>query len=351
MEPNRRPIVGAFLATMLGIGMLGGGAHAEGAKPAARAPLAPPVKVVVGTIGSASDVGFFIAADRGYFKDEGLDVHLEFLQSAAKMVPALATNDIQVASGGLNAGLVNAIDRDIPLRIVADKGTLRPGSGYQAFLVRKDLADKVKDFKDLKGLKVATSGGLRTIDAIIVRNAVERGGLTLKDVEVVDLAFPEMVTALAKGAIDVALVIEPFATTAIGQNSAVRWKSADEVAPNLQIAAVYYGPKFMSEQGEAAKRFMVAYVRAIRDYNDEMLNKKNPDAVIAVLTKFTRIKDPATYKKIVPPYIGPNAEVSAASLKTAVDEWASRNLVAKVDVAKLMDDQYLRYAWAQLGKK
>src|SRR5574338_905728 len=144
MEPNRRLVVGAFLATAMAIWVAGGAAYAESAKPAARAPLSPPVKVVVGTIGSASDIGFFIALERGYFKDEGLDVHLEFLQSAAKMVPTLATNDIQVASGGLNAGLVNAIDRGIPLRIVADKGTLRPGSGYQAFMVRKDLAAKVK---------------------------------------------------------------------------------------------------------------------------------------------------------------------------------------------------------------
>src|SRR5690606_11901916 len=174
---------------------------------------------------------------------------------------------IQVASGGLNAGLINAIDRDLPLRIVADKGTLRPGSGYQAFLVRTDVAAKAKEFKDLNSLKVATSGGLRTIDANVLRAAVERGGLTLDDIEVVDLRFPDMVTALAKGAVDAALMIEPFATTAIGQGSAVRWKNADEVAPNLQIAAVYYGPKIMSEQPEAAKRFMVAYVRAIRDYN------------------------------------------------------------------------------------
>src|SRR5690606_376979 len=245
----------------------------------------------------------------------------------------------------------NAIDREIPLKIVADKGTLRPGSGYQAFLVRKDLADKVKDFKDLKGFKIATSGGLRTIDSIVVRAAVERGGLTLKDVEVVDLPFPEMVTALAKGAVDAALMIEPFATTAVDQNSAVRWKSADEVTPNLQIAAVFYGPKFMSEKSEAAKRFMVAYVRAIRDYNEQMLNKKDPDAVIAVLTKYTRIKDPATYKKIVPPYIGPNAEMNPDSMKTAIAEWNSRNLVEKVEASKVMDDQYLRYAWEQLGRK
>lgn len=343
-------LASGVLSLFLAAAASSGTAAAESAKPA-RAPLSPPVPVVVGTIGSASDVGFFIAVDRGYFKDEGLEVKLEFLGSAAKMVPALATGDIQVASGGLNAGLINAIDREIPLKIVADKGTLRPGSGYQAFLVRKDLADKVKDFKDLKGFKIATSGGLRTIDSIVVRAAVERGGLTLKDVEVVDLPFPEMVTALAKGAVDAALMIEPFATTAVDQNSAVRWKSADEVTPNLQIAAVFYGPKFMSEKSEAAKRFMVAYVRAIRDYNEEMLDKKNQDAVIGVLTKYTRIKDPATYKKIVPPYIGANAEMNPTSMKRAIDEWASRNLVEKIDVSNVMDDQYLRYAWDRLGRK
>lgn len=316
-----------------------------------RAPLSPPVNVVVGTIGSASDIGFFIAQERGYFRAEGLEVKIELLGSATKMMPALATNDLQVASGGLNAGLINAIARDIPLRIVADKGTLVPGSGYQTFLVRKELAGKVRGYGDLKGLSIASSGGAITTDSVVINKALQRGGLTIKDVKIVDLRFPDMVTALANGAVDMALIIEPFATRALDQDIAVRWKNADEITPNLQLAAVFYGPKFMSDQPEAAKRFMVAYVRAVRDYNDEFLKGGNKDAIIAVLTKNTPIKDAGIYRRIVPPSINPNAELNIESIKESLDAWVGRGVVEKVDVNKLVDTQYLRYAWEQLGKK
>ncbi len=316
-----------------------------------RAPLSPPVGVTLGTIGSASDVGFFIAQERGYFKAEGLEVKIEMLGSATKMMPALATNDLQVASGGLNAGLINAIARDIPLRIVADKGTLVAGSGYQTFLVRKEIAEKIKGYGDLKGLTIASSGGAITTDSVVINNALKRGGLAAADVKVVDLRFPDMVTALAKGAVDLALIIEPFATRAIDQGIAVRWKNADEIAPNLQLAAVFFGPKFMKEQPEAAKRFMVAYVRAVRDYNDEFLKGGNKDAIIAILTKHTAIKDPAVYKRIVPPAINPNAALNLASIKESVDAWVARGTVKNVEIDKIIDTQYLEYAWQQLGRK
>jgi NitT/TauT family transport system substrate-binding protein len=318
---------------------------------ATRTPLSPAVNVIVGTIGSASDVGFFIAHERGYFKAEGLEVKIESLGSATKMMPALATNDLQVASGGLNAGLINAIARDIPLRIVADKGTLVPGSGYQTFLVRKELAGKVREFADLKGLTIASSGGAITTDSVVINKALGRGGLTIRDAKIVDLRFPDMVTALAKGAVDMALIIEPFATRAADQGVAVRWKNADEIAPNLQLAAVFYGPKFMSDQPEAAKRFMLAYVRAVRDYNDEFLKGANKEAIIAILTKYTAIKDPAIYRRIVPPSINPNAELNLVSIKESLDAWVARGTVSNVEVEKLVDTQYLRYAWEQLGRK
>jgi NitT/TauT family transport system substrate-binding protein len=348
------PSIRAFAAAAFAALVIGHAAAPEAAAEAAgkpRPPLSPPAKVIVGTIGSASDVGFFLALERGYFKDEGLDVKLEFLGSAVKMIPALATGDIHVASGGIGAGLINAVHRGIALRIVADKGTLYPGSGYQVLLLRKDVAAKVKTAADLKGLKIATSGAMRTIDGIIMGRLAQSAGLAPSDIEIVDLVFPDMVTALAKGAIDGALIIEPFATTAVDQGSAVRWKTADEIMPNIQIAGVFYGPKFMEAEPEAAKRFMVAYVRAIRDYNDEFLSKKNQDPTIAVLTKYTRIKDPAIYKRITPPAIGANAEINMTSLKAFMAAWKEHKLIPEIDPAKVADDQYIRYAWDQLGRR
>src|SRR5829696_6542032 len=72
------------------------------ARPAAQvAPLSPPVTVKVGVQGSAANAPIYIAYERGYFRQEGLNVELINLPSANELIPALATNQIQVASGGI----------------------------------------------------------------------------------------------------------------------------------------------------------------------------------------------------------------------------------------------------------
>jgi NitT/TauT family transport system substrate-binding protein len=92
-------------------------------------------------------------------------------------------------------------------------------------------------------------------------------------------------------------------------------------------------------------------VRAVRDYNDEFLKGANKEAIIAILTKYTAIKDPAIYRRIVPPSINPNAELNLVSIKESLDAWVARGTVSNVEVEKLVDTQYLRYAWEQLGRK
>src|SRR5208282_1999206 len=99
------------------------------------------VKVTVGTTNSNSDAPFFIAEAKGYFRDQGLDVELLPFDSAAKMVAPLGTGQLDVAAGAPSAGLYNAADRGIDVRIVADKGSDPKGYGYLPLMVRKTLID------------------------------------------------------------------------------------------------------------------------------------------------------------------------------------------------------------------
>src|ERR1700676_4681566 len=83
--------------------------------------------VTVGTGGSASDAPFYIAQDRGYFKDENLDVKLLVLDSGAKVIAPLGTGELDVGSGALSVGFWNALTRGVKFRIVADRGHAEPG--------------------------------------------------------------------------------------------------------------------------------------------------------------------------------------------------------------------------------
>src|SRR4051794_15501423 len=134
-------------------------APSVGAASPAVQPLSPPAQVSVGTLGLLTDAGIFIALDRGYFAEQGLDVKIEQFDGGTAMVPALAARQIQVGGGGVSAGLINAVQRGIPLKIVADRGQQRAGFGASALVVRKDLIDggAVRDPRDLRGLTIAVA--------------------------------------------------------------------------------------------------------------------------------------------------------------------------------------------------
>ena len=84
---------------------------------------------------------FFIADKKGYFKAEGLAATMTSFASAAKMIAPLGTGQLDVGGGTVAAGLYNAVERGINIKIVADKASIKDGYEYSTLLVRKDLAD------------------------------------------------------------------------------------------------------------------------------------------------------------------------------------------------------------------
>ena len=52
-----------------------------------------------------------------------------------------------------------------------------------------------------------------------------------------------------------------------------RGKRNDEIVPRQQVAVIMYSPKFAAEQVDVARRFMLAYVKGLRDYNDAFVKK------------------------------------------------------------------------------
>jgi ABC-type nitrate/sulfonate/bicarbonate transport system substrate-binding protein len=84
----------------------------------------------------ASDAGFFIAMDRGYFAEQGIEIEV-LRGSGPEFVPPLATGDMDVIGPAISLALLNAMSRDIPMRVVADKGSDPPGFSYQVMALRK----------------------------------------------------------------------------------------------------------------------------------------------------------------------------------------------------------------------
>jgi ABC-type nitrate/sulfonate/bicarbonate transport system substrate-binding protein len=300
------------------------------------------------TVESGGNAGFYIAMERGYFLEQGIQLDLTKFATGIDYVPALARGQVDVATTDLSAGILNVFSRDIPIKMVADRGSLPLGAGWQAILVRPDLADQVRDYRDLRGRRFGISFEGAFSQRVIGR-ALELGGLSLGDAEFTFLASGDVPVALANRSIDATLVFEPQVTIAVEQGFAVRWRGADEIVPDAQAVVISYGPQFASRT-ELARRWMVAYLKGVRDYNDACRGGPNRAEIIGILTRTTPIRDPALWERLVWTAIDPNGRVNLASI-VETQAWYRRNnlLQGDTDLRPFADPSFAEWAVQQLG--
>ena len=317
--------------------------------PAARAQ----TPVNVGITDTSSDVGFFIADKKGYFRDEGLTTTMTPFASAAKMIAPLGIDELDVGGGTVAAGLYNAVERGINIKIVADKASVADGYEYSTLLIRKDLVDsgRYKSLADLKGLTIAAAAQGAGSESSL-NEALKKGGLTFSDVNVVYMGFPEMFPALKNKGIDGGVVNEPTVTRAIKEGLAVR-ASPDTIYPGQQTAVVLFSDAFIKKR-EVAQKFMNAYIRALRDYNDALkdgrLAGSGADEIIAILNQYTNIKDPAIYRAMTPFAANPNGQVNRVTMQNDYDFFKGRGLIkGHVTVDQVIDNSFADAAVSKLG--
>ena len=144
--------------------------------------------ITIGTVLSVPSASTFIAIEKGYFRDAGVTVKSENIDTLSRAMALLATNQMQLAQGGINAGYFNAVGQGLPVVLALESGSTPVSHN---FLVRPDLKDVIKTAADLKGRNVAVSGpgSLSVYELGVI---LENVGLRLADVNVKNLSFPQM---------------------------------------------------------------------------------------------------------------------------------------------------------------
>jgi len=313
-------------------------------------------KVRLGVPNAATDVGYFVAHARGYFRDEGLDVEIIPFDSAARMIAPMASGDLQVAAGGPSAGLYNGVARGIDIRMVSDKSKNVVNRSSVHILVRKELMEsgRVKTIADLKGLKYA-NGAPGSSSTSIFYTLFKKAGFGMQDVQEVSMSFPQQVTALETGAIDFAAPPDPAGTLAIKRGVGVLLIESWELIPSHQVAVTLYGGKFIKEQAEQGRRFMRAFLRGVRDHNDALdaqgrFAGAKGDAIIDILVKYGPFKDPQIYKSFIMAYCDPDGRMDMTSLRFDLEIFQDLKMLEQpVDLAKVVDTSFVDWAVQQLG--
>ncbi len=309
-------------------------------------------KVAVGTGGSASDAPFYIAYDQGYFKDEGLDVDLILLDSGAKVIAPLGTGALDVGSGALSVGFWNALLRGVKFRIVADRGHAEAGYLYQTVFIRKDLVDggQFKSLKDLKGLRMGFAAqGVTSLS--LLNEAAKYAGIRFEDMTPVYLSFPQQIAALQNKALDGTLLIEPQATVAVNAGIGVRFMDTNVFYPHQQISVIFYSDKFATERKDVADRFMRAWLRGVRTYNDAIRDGKivGADDVVQTMAKSFNMS-PALVREMYSQAVDVDGAVNAAGIQKDLDFFRQQGWVAGgINAGDVIDMSFARNASAALG--
>jgi NitT/TauT family transport system substrate-binding protein len=206
----------------------------------------------------------FTAEANGYFADEGITVNLQKVKSGQDAIPLAASGKLDAVLAGFSAGMFSAIESGLDVKVVgsmgvADGGTEKPPS---ALVVSKKLVDNgtITSVADLKGHKVGALGGAGATSAFYVGMALQEAGLTINDVDFVQLSSPDIPTGLKTGGIDAAFVSAPFWNLAVDDGTAVKmWTTP----AGTSGTGVLYGAQFV--ESPLAQKFFTALARGAQD--------------------------------------------------------------------------------------
>lgn len=306
-----------------------------------------------GSTQSLADAGVFIGRDRGYFREQGIDVDFIPFQSGPDTMLPLASGDLEVGGGNFSIVWLNAAERGIGLKAVADKGSSRPGFEPVQIVLRRDLVDsgQVRGPADLRGLRLGMTV-LRSGGEVFAADLLGRGGLTVDDVDLTALGYPEMLAGLANRALDAALLIEPTLSAAVTRGLAATWepgRASIAFGGAYQSSLLFYSPPFIA-QTDLARRFMVAYLRGVRHYNDAFIRGEGRADVVRVLIESTAVKDPAVYDAIQMFGLDPDGRINQVSMQREVEYYRARGYYSgQAAPADIVDSSFAEYAVQQLG--
>lgn len=244
----------------------------------AAAPLDPAQKVKVAYVPIMKFATMYVAEQRGLFDKYGLDVDLERVKSGTEAIAFLTQGSVDVGGIAIVTSLWSGWNKGLDIRVIAP-GALEPMEDSPTKLLVRTGVEGVNSAADLAGKRVAVAGGPGSGGEYLLSKGLERGGLTIRDVEVMNVANPDMPLAFENGSVDAALAGSPFADQII--NSGHGRVLESDLTPGLMTVAFVGSGKLVNDRPEVAERFVLALTEAARMMQgDDYLAQENLDAYL-----------------------------------------------------------------------
>jgi NitT/TauT family transport system substrate-binding protein len=333
-----------MLAKILGNVLLAGLLWASAAQ------AAEPLRL--GLLHTLSPAPFYIAQERGYFRDQGIDLTFRFFEAAQPIAAAAVSGDIDVGVTALTGGFFNLAEKGT-LKVIG--GALHEQKGYEGSAIlasNKAFDDGLTSVDKLPGHSFAITQYGSSFQYMVGRIAEARGfdmkSVTLRPVQ----QIANMVAAVTSGQVDATIAIASMAKPlqASGQAHILAW--AGDLVP-YQITAVFTTPAMIAGKPDLLKHFAAAYQRGVADYRDSFLRldaaghpvtDEKTDAAIPLLIKYVFTGDPDARRKILDGvgYYDAGAALDVADVLDQVRWFKAQGLVkGDSDPASMLDTRFL----------
>jgi NitT/TauT family transport system substrate-binding protein len=305
-------------------------------------------KIKVGALRFASHSASFIAKERGYFKQAGLDVEFEFFQAAQPMAIAIASGDIDYAVTAISGGLISLAEKGA-VKVIGGALSEESGIDGQKFLVSdKAYQAGVRSPKDLNGKKYAvTQSG----------SSFHYMGSKMATAENIKLSFVPLhkvgaiIGALKSGQVDAWSIVPHIAKPLSRSGSVHIIGNVADYLPNYQITTVFTSANKAKNERSLTKNFLNSFSKGIDDYASTMIDRKNGDAgvneMVDLIHKYVYTSLPR--EKAAPSIINGTmrlsngASLNITSIKDQLDWFKSEGLVKKsINIDMLVDQSYVK---------
>jgi len=323
------------------LALLGGSVAASGlAAPA----LAMNKKIKVGALRFTSHSGNFVAMERGYFADAGLDVEFEFFQAAQPMAVAIASGDVDYAVTAVSGGLISLAQKGA-IKVIGGALSEEAGIDGQKFLA-SDAAFQsgVKTPKDLAGKRYAvTQSG----------SSFHYMGSKMAQAEGIEMSFIPLqkvgaiIGALKSGQVDGWSIVPHIAKPLAGSGAVHIIGNVADYIPDYQVTTVFTSAKNAADERGLTESFLNGFSRGVDDYAAAMIDgTADQDAMVDLIHKYVYTDRPR--EKAAPSIINGTMRLNAgaalnlASVQDQLSWFQSEGLVDDdITIEQLVDTSYV----------
>ena len=278
-------------------------------------------KLEIGYVPSTLFAPVFVAAERGYFKDAGFDADLTPIVAGQDSMALAATGRLDLVAAALSAAFYNAVSRGLDVRFVASTA-YQPKSGHpSALMMRQDLwAAGNRSLQSLRGKKLGWIGGAGAVSAYYVARILRPAGLSLSDIESVNIANPDQAVALQRKAIDAVFTSSPF-TEAFARDGLAH--TIGYPPAGISGSGIFFGPN-LTGNIERARAAMDACRKAAAEIAGPGYFAAD---ALAAFSKYT--KQPIEIIKAAPRYdIRPDLRIDQSTVEDVQREFMTEGILA-----------------------